>query len=109
MSLIFLLSNCAESMTLLAPMSGAAGGNVARSAASTAVSYSIHKQTGKTPIEHALNYNDKIKKEKNKKHNTKEKKAVLKNCVDFLEPISENLCSQIKNTILNLSKVKNLN
>ena len=99
-SLIFLLNGCAESMALLG---GATNGKITQSALNTAVSYGVKKQTGKTPLEHALNHTEK----------KEVKKVVLNNkiqpCVEFLEPVSENICTVIKNNIQKLSKVKNLN
>ena len=98
---------------MLGPMSGAAGGNVARSSFSSAVSYGIQKQTGKTPIEHLLNnkiansQNESFKKKKIV--NFKKDLEVVKNCISFLEPMSTEACASIKSRILNLSKVKNLN
>ena len=52
-----LLTGCAESLALLGPTSTAVtGGNIAQSAFSSAVSYGIKKQTGKSPMEHAIAY-----------------------------------------------------
>ena len=52
-----LLTGCAESLALLGPTSTAVtGGNIAQSAFSTAVNYGVKKQTGKSPMEHAIAY-----------------------------------------------------
>ena len=57
---LLLLSGCAESLALLGPAStSVTGGNLAQSAFSSATSYSIKKQTGKSPLEHAKAYADK--------------------------------------------------
>ena len=49
------LNGCANSLAFLGPAStSVTGGNVAQSAASSAVSYGVKKQTGKTPSQHAL-------------------------------------------------------
>ena len=52
-----LLTGCAESLALLGPTSTAVtGGNIAQSALSSAVNYGVKKQTGKSPMEHAMTY-----------------------------------------------------
>ena len=111
--LVFVLTGCAESMVMLGPMSGAAGGNVARSSFSSAVSYGIQKQTVKSPIEHLLNQKKENKNsadlKKNKFDLLKKDIKLVQNCLSFLEPMSADACTDIKNRILNLSKVKNLN
>ena len=55
-----LLTGCAESLALLGPTSTAVtGGNIAQSAFSSAVNYGVKKQTGKSPMEHAMAYAEK--------------------------------------------------
>ena len=62
-----LLTGCIESMALLGPAaSGAGSGKIAQSAVSSAISFGVKKQTGKTPSGHALAYV--------KKHNPENKK-----------------------------------
>jgi hypothetical protein len=57
LALTILLNGCVESMALLGPASSVVGGgNVIQSAASSAVSYGVKKQTGKSPSEHAVAY-----------------------------------------------------
>ena len=64
-----LLTGCIESMALLGPAaSGAGSGKIAQSAVSSAISFGVKKQTGKTPSGHALAY---VKK--NNPENKKEK------------------------------------
>tara|TARA_B100000029_G_C17217332_1_gene830342 strand:+ start:183 stop:509 length:327 start_codon:yes stop_codon:yes gene_type:complete len=101
LSLIFLLNGCAESMALLG--TSATNGKLAQSTFNTALSYGVKQKTGKTPLQHALNY-------------TKEKKIIemkaeneIQPCVEFLEPVSEDICAVIKKRILKLSKVQSLN
>ena len=53
---IFLLSGCASGVALIGPATGAANGKIAQSTLKSAVSYGIKKQTGKSPLEHALAY-----------------------------------------------------
>ena len=54
LSSIFLLNGCAESLALLGP--GASNGKFVQSSLNSAVSYGVKKQTGKTPLEHAIAY-----------------------------------------------------
>ena len=54
LSSIFLLQGCAESLALLGP--GASNGKFVQSSLNSAVSYGVKKQTGKTPLEHAIAY-----------------------------------------------------
>ena len=73
--LTLFVSGCAETMALLGPASTSlGGGNLAQSAVSTAVNYGVKKQTGKSPMEHAIAYAE--------KHNPERKKV---KCVNFLE------------------------
>ena len=62
-----LLTGCAESLALLGPTSTAVtGGNIAQSAFSSAVNYGVKKQTGKTPLEHAIAYAEEKNPERKK-------------------------------------------
>ena len=54
LSSIFLLNGCTESLALLGP--GASNGKFVQSSLNSAVSYGVKKQTGKTPLEHAIAY-----------------------------------------------------
>ena len=67
--LIFtLLTGCAESLALLGPTSTAVtGGKIAQSAFSSAVNYGVKKQTGKSPMEHAMTYAEEKNPQKKKK------------------------------------------
>ena len=83
---------------------GAANGNIVQSSIRSAASYGIKKQTGKTPLEHAITY-----AEKYNPNNKKEK------CVEFLEASSSIVCAIAKNRVAeyrskinNRSKIKNL-
>ena len=51
---VLLLNGCAESLALLGP--GASNGRFVQSSLNSAISYGIKKQTGKTPLEHAIAY-----------------------------------------------------
>ena len=57
LSTIFLLNSCAESLALLGP--GASNGRFVQSSLNSAISYGVKKQTGKTPLEHAIAYAEK--------------------------------------------------
>ncbi len=101
LSLIFLLNGCAESMALLG--TSATNGKIAQSTFNTALSYGVKQHTGKTPLQHALNY-----AEKKKIHNVNTENEIQP-CVEFLEPVSKDICAVLKKRILKLSKVQNLN
>ena len=101
LSLIFLLNGCAESMALLG--TSATNGKIVQSGFNTALSYGVKRQTGKTPLQHALNYADEKKAAEKKSENK------IQPCVEFLEPVSEDICSALRKTILKLSKVQSLN
>ena len=59
------MTGCAQSLALLGPTSTAAtGGNIAQSAFSSAVNYGVKKQTGKSPMEHAIAYAEEINPQK---------------------------------------------
>ena len=59
-ALTITLSGCAETMAFLGPVGTAAGGgNIARSTVTSVVDYGIKKSTGKSSIEHAINYAEK--------------------------------------------------
>ena len=49
-----MLNGCAESLALLGP--GASNGKFVQSSLNSAISYGVKKQTGKTPLEHAVAY-----------------------------------------------------
>ena len=94
---MFFLVGCAESMALLGPLTGASNGKMLQSSLNSAVSYGVKKQTGKTPMQHALAYAE--EKNPNKK---KEK------CISFIEKTNSEACmiarKQISLAKSNLSK-----
>ena len=61
---IFLLNGCAESLALLGP--GASNGRLLQSSLNSAISFGVKKQTGKTPLEHAIAYAEEKNPEKKK-------------------------------------------
>jgi hypothetical protein len=92
---LFLLNGCAESLALLGTAtSGASSGKVAQSALSSAVSYGVKQQTGKSPSQHALTYV--------KKNNPEKKKDT---CISFVEKTNSELCAVLKKK-MSLTKVK---
>tara|TARA_E500000178_G_C16960537_1_gene725779 strand:+ start:1078 stop:1425 length:348 start_codon:yes stop_codon:yes gene_type:complete len=94
LSVLFLLNGCAESMALLAPASSVAGGgNIVQSSFTSAVSYGVKKQTGKSPSEHVFSY---------MKENNPDKKK--EKCVSFLESTNSEVCAVIKKQILEAKK-----
>ena len=106
--LLLFLSGCAQPLALLGPASttatSGAGGNYLRGAFTSSVSLGIKKQTGKSPVEHALTYADKDDQEKKKSK-----------CVAFLEATNSEICEAVKKNILETkkkiagnSKIKNL-
>ena len=93
-----LLTGCAESLALLGPTSTAVtGGNIAQSALSSAVNYGVKKQTGKSPVEHAIAYAE--------EKNPKKKKEP---CFSFVEKTNSEICTIVKKQ-LKITKSKILN
>ena len=86
LSIVLLLNGCAESVALLgSSIGGVSNGKMLQSSLNTAVSYGVKKQTGKTPLEHALSYTE-------EKNPTKKKET----CISFIEKTRSEFC-----TILN--------
>ena len=86
LSSLFLLNGCAESVALLGgSVGGVSNGKVLQSSFNSAISYGVKKQTGKSPLEHALAYAE--EKNPEKKQET---------CISFIERTRSEFC-----TILN--------
>ena len=84
-----LLSGCVESMALLGPATSVVGsGNITQSALSSAVSYGVKKQTGKSPSQHALVYV--------KKHNPENKSE---KCIEFIKLTNSKTCAALKQNV----------
>ena len=97
--LTLFVSGCAETMALLGPASTSlGGGNIAQSAFSSAVNYGVKKQTGKSPMEHAIAYAE--------KHNPERKKV---KCVNFLEITENEVCSILKKRVSELRRKIDVN
>ena len=81
-----LLTGCAESLALLGPTSTAVtGGKITQSAFSTAVNYGVKKQTGKSAMEHAIEYAEEMNPQKNKEP-----------CLSFVEKTNSEICAIVK-------------
>ncbi len=81
-----LLTGCAESLALLGPTSTVVtGGNIAQSAFSSAVNYGVKKQTGKSPVEHAMTYAEELNPLKKKEP-----------CLSFIEKTNSEICAIVK-------------
>ena len=84
--LLSLLSGCAESIALLG--TSTSNGKIVQSSLNSAISYGVKKQTGKTPLEHAIAYTE--KKNPEKKEDT---------CISFIEKTRSEFCTVIKKQI----------
>ena len=86
LSTTFLLNGCAESLALLGP--GASNGRLVQSSLSSAISYGVKKQTGKTPIEHAIAYAEEKNPERKKE-----------TCISSFEITKSEFCTIVKKQI----------
>ena len=82
---MFLLTGCIESMALL---SGATNGKLVQSSVQQGLSYGIKKQTGKTPLQHALTYSEEKNPEKKKER-----------CVSFIKATNSEACMIVNQKI----------
>jgi len=89
---IFLLNGCAESLALLGP--GASNGRLLQSSLNSAISYGVKKQTGKTPLEHAIAYAEEKNPDRKKEP-----------CLSFIEKTNSEICTIVKKQ-LNITKTK---
>ena len=80
---IFLLNGCAESLALLGP--GASNGRLVQSSLNSAISYGVKKQTGKTPLEHAIAYAEEKNPERKKE-----------TCISSFKNIRSEFCTIVK-------------
>ena len=85
-SLLFFLNGCAESIALLG--TGSSNGRIVQSSLNSAISYGVKKQTGKTPLEHAIAYAEEINPEKKKE-----------TCISFIERTRSEFCTMVKKQI----------
>ena len=82
-STIFLLNGCAESLALLGTSSS--NGKILQSSLNSAVSYGVKKQTGKTPLEHAVAYAGRVNPEKKQE-----------TCISSIERTRSEFCTVVK-------------
>jgi hypothetical protein len=88
-TLIFLLNGCVESVALLgSSVGGASSGKIVQSTLQSTISYGIKKQTGKSPLGHALAYAE--------KNNPDRKKET---CISFIEKTRSEFCTIAKKKI----------
>ena len=93
-----LLNGCAESLALLGTsVGGASNGKIIQSSLNSVISYGVKKETGKTPLEHAIAYAEEKNPEK-----------MEEPCVSFLEKTNSEICAIVKKQ-LDLTKSKFLN
>ena len=85
--LLVLLNGCAESIALLS--TGASNGKIVQSSLNSAISYGIKKQTGKTPLEHAIAYAEEKNPEKKKE-----------TCISSVEITRSEFCTIAKKQVL---------
>ena len=91
---LFLLNGCAESLALLS--TSASTSKIAQSSLNSAISYGVKKETGKTPLEHAIAYAEEKNPEKKKD-----------TCISSIEKTRSEFCTVLKSQIsLTSSKVK---
>ena len=81
-----LLNGCAESLALLGP--GASNGRIIQSSLNSAISYGVKKQTGKTPLEHAIAYAEEKNPERKKE-----------TCISSFEITRSEFCTIVKKQI----------
>ena len=86
LSTIFLLNGCAESLALLGP--GASNGRFVQSGLNSAISFGVKKQTGKTPLEHAIAYAEEKNPERKKE-----------TCISSFEITRSEFCTIVKKQI----------
>ena len=86
LSTIFLLNGCAESLALLG--TGTSNGKILQSSLNSAVSYGVKKQTGKTPLEHAVAYAESVNPEKKQE-----------TCISSIERTRSEFCTVVKKQI----------
>ena len=86
LSTIFLLNGCAESLALLG--TSTSNGKILQSSLNSAISYGVKKQTGKTPLEHAIAYAEEKNPERKKE-----------TCISSFEITRSEFCTIVKKQI----------
>ena len=115
---IFLLNGCAESIALLG--TGASNGRIVQSSLNSAISYGVKKQTGKTPLEHAIAYAEEKNPDRKKEtcissleitrseFCTIVKKQVKLKSTEIIEKTAETIKQYPKNKIKEISKIEKI-
>ena len=115
---VLLLNGCAESLALLGP--GASNGRFVQSSLNSAISYGVKKQTGKSPLEHAISYAEKKNPERKKETcitsfeiSRSEICTIVKKQIKFkstalLEKTAETVKEYPKNTLKKISKIEKI-
>ncbi len=83
LTILLFLNGCAESVALLG--TSVSNGKIIQSSISSSVSYGVKKQTGKTPLEHAIAYADQKNPQKKKEP-----------CLAFVEKTNSEICAIVK-------------
>ena len=86
LSTLFLLNGCAESIALLS--TGASNGRIVQSSVNSAISYGVKKQTGKTPLEHAIALAEEKKPKKKREA-----------CISYIQITKSEFCTIAKKQI----------
>ena len=86
LSTIFLLNGCAESLALLS--TSTSNGKILQSSLNSAISYGVKKQTGKTPLEHAVAYAESVNPEKKQE-----------TCISSIERTRSEFCTIVNKQI----------
>ena len=81
--ILLFLNGCAESVALLG--TGVSNGKIIQSSISSSLSYGIKKQTGKSPLEHAIAYAEQKNPQKKKEP-----------CLSFVEKTNSEICAIVK-------------
>ena len=83
LSTIFLLNGCAESFALLS--TSTSNGKIVQSSLNSAISYGVKKQTGKSPLEHAIAFAEEKNPERKKE-----------TCIASIERTRSEFCTIVK-------------
>ena len=83
---LLLLNGCTESIALLG--TSASNGRIVQSSLNSAISYGVKKQTGKTPLEHAVAYAESVNPEKKQE-----------TCISSIERTRSEFCTVVKKQI----------
>ena len=83
---LILLNGCAESIALLG--TSTSNGKIVQSSLNSAISFGVKKQTGKSPLEHAIAYADRINPERKQE-----------TCITSIEKTRSEFCTIVKKQI----------